>query len=133
MGNTAGELLAAASAATIVIVFVAAAAAAAAVIVVLIVDVVEQGPDSQAPRIGRAALLSAPLRELRAGRRILGDSRTDDGIYYGLHVFQRYQSVASVSRSVPFEGELSRDTPGTEKPPLPPPLAPGGCTMYGCM
>lgn len=38
-----------------------------AAVVVVIVDIVDQGPDSQAPRIGRAALLSAPLRELRAG------------------------------------------------------------------
>jgi len=87
VGNTAGELLAAT--------------------VIAVIDV-DQGLDFQAPRIGRAALLSAPLRELRTGRRILGDSRTDDGIYYGLHVFQRYQPVASVSRSVPFEVELPR-------------------------
>lgn len=96
MGNTAGELLAIATTTVIVVVDVVVVAT------VVVVDVVDQGPDSQAPRIGRAALLSAPLRELRAGRRILGDSRTDDGIYYGLHVFQRYQPVASVSRSVPF-------------------------------
>lgn len=106
VGNTIGELF----------------AATATTVIVVVVDVVDQGPDSQAPRIGRAAFLSAPLRELRAGQRILGDSRTDDGIYYGLHVFQRYQPVSSVSRSVPFEVELSRN-------PAPKVIA-GGYTMY---
>jgi len=117
VGSTTGELLAAAV--TTVIVAIA--------VTVVVVDVVDQGPDSQAPRIGRAALLSAPLRELRAGRRILGDSRTDDGIYYGLHVFQRYQPVASVSRSVPFEIELSRKSHLSRKPPS------NDCTVYVCM
>lgn len=80
------------------------------VVVVVDVDVVDQGPDSQALRIGRAsALLSAPL-ELRTGRGILGDGRTDDGIYYGLHVFQRYQPVASLSRLVPHERSSSLGT-----------------------
>lgn len=76
------------------------------VVAAVVVDVVDRQrlSDSQAPRIGRAALLTAPLRELRTGRRILGDGRTDDGIYYGLHVFQRYP-VASLSRLVPLETE----------------------------
>ena len=117
MGSITGELLTAAV--TTVIVAIA--------VTVVVVDVVDQGPDSQAPRIGRAALLFAPLRELRAGRRILGDIRTDDGIYYGLHVFQRYQPVASVSRSVPFEIELSRKSHLSRKPPS------NDCTVYVCM
>lgn len=102
MENAAGEAL--------------AIVAAAAAVVVIVVDAVDHGPDSQASRA--ALLISAPLRELRAGRRILGDGRTDDGIYYGLHVFQRYLPVASLSRFVPLQGLSTHGAHPSRNPPM---------------
>lgn len=113
----------------------AAVATAAIVVNVDVVVVVDQNVQPQDPPIGRATLLPASL-ELRAGR-ILGDGRTDDGIYYGLHVFQRYHPVASLSRLVPSVHSERNSSPGIWSEPEPqsppPPIAPRWCVcVYVC-